>query len=97
MGERRGRGGVRGGVMRREERWGRGGVRGGGRGGRREGKGKRRGKRRGGEEGGERKGKQMDHLPYLHNPPQNPLIHTYQEKHHQNQQKPLPWFFRTHP
>ena len=35
----------------------------------------------------------MDHLPYLHNPPQNPLIHTYQEKQYQNQQKPLPWFF----
>ena len=35
----------------------------------------------------------MDHLSYLHNPPQNLLIHTYQEKQHQNQQKPLPWFF----
>ena len=51
-----------------------------------------------GEEEGEEEekdegGKQMDHLPFLHNPPQNPLIHTYQEKQHQNQQKPPPWFF----
>ena len=65
--------------------------------------GERKGKRRGGERrergrgrGGEGRGggKQMDHLPYLHNPPKNPLIHTYQEKQHQNQQKPLPWFFQ---
>ena len=45
-----------------------------------------------GQEEGE--GKQMDHLPYLYNPSQNPLIPTYQEKQHQNQQKPLPWFFQ---
>ena len=43
--------------------------------------------------GGRGGGEQMDHLSYLHNPPQNLLIHTYQEKQHQNQQKPLPWFF----
>ena len=48
-------------------------------------RGERRGRGGGGRGGGRGGGKQMDHLPYLHNPPQNPLIHTYQEMQHQNQ------------
>ena len=83
-----GRGGREEGKRRGGEEGGRGGEEGGEEGG--------RGGEEGGEEGGggERRGKTNGSSSYLHNPPKNPLIHTYQEKQHQNQQKPLPWFFQ---
>ena len=45
--------------------------------------------------GEEEGGKQMDHLPYLHNPSQTPLIHTYQEKQHQTSRNLFHGFVKT--
>ena len=43
----------------------------------------------------EEEGKQMDHLPHLHNPPQNPLIHTYRKSNTKTSRNLFHGFFRT--